>query len=81
MQRTCLVLSCDHIEIGYSVCNFACKMKNSYSWLYFGVATTFAVVAVVCSDEWSLDSRVDYEFNDLVKIFHSQRVGVLFYKQ
>lgn len=57
----------------YSVRNFTCKMRNSYNWFYFGVAAAFVVVAVVCSDEWSLDSREDDEFNDLVKIFDSPR--------
>jgi len=52
-------------------------MRKSNSQLYFGVATAFAVIIVVCSNEWSLDSRVENELNDLVNTFHFDRVSIL----
>lgn len=56
-----------------SIRDFTCKMRNSCSWFYFGVATAFAAIAVVCSNEWSLDSRIQDELNGLTKIFRSHR--------
>jgi len=69
----CLVTTLKHC----SVDDCTCKMRKSNSQLYFGVATAFAVIIVVCSNEWSLDSRVENELNDLVNTFHFDRVSIL----
>ena len=43
---------------------------------YFGIATAFAVLTVVYSNEWALDSHINDELIGSVQNFDIQRVSM-----
>jgi len=46
------------------------------SVVYLSAAAAFAVISVVCSKAWTLDSHIENKLNGLIKNFHSQKVSI-----
>jgi len=43
---------------------------------YFSVATAFAVISIVCSLDWAVDSYIKDDLNGFVKNFRSHKVSI-----